>query len=314
MARHHGPILKLSAAGTPREAQEILTVTFRGFIQPGIGGQDFADIEKSVQGQIKSGYRALYDVQKLIGQNRIFDSIVDRQKTLDFPYEDQCSSQYYFDIVRTLRDLNGEYDRVVEVGVFMGGSTSYLAGCIEPFDFDLDLVDVCEPYLLYAHERVRRLYPQSAGRIRLFHGDLPTYVREVMLDEPHRRSIVHHDGAHSFDQVVKDMASLSFARESLLAIIAQDTHLRGSLKYMNFVDMALFAVFGTDLKYAPIGKVYDMVHTQTQPDPYFGNYFMPGVAEGVVLPMAANQFVYPHPQHKLDDILPPPLEAPAKAA
>jgi hypothetical protein len=253
---------------------------------------------------IYSGYRAALDTHGLTGQNRIFDAILAKLQKLDLPYEDQCSSRYYFDLVRTLRDLNGQYDRVAEVGVFMGGSSTFLAGTIEPFDYDLDLIDISAPYLQFAYERVRRLYPESAARIRLFHGDLPSYVRQVMMEEEGHSYIVHHDGAHDFNQVVKDMASLYYVRDSIHAVIAQDTHLRGTVKHMNFVDLALFAVFGTDLQYAAIGAAYDEYDARTLPNQYQGNYFMPNTPEGMVLPMAVNSFRYPHPQLKIDDFLP----------
>jgi hypothetical protein len=284
-------------------------MTFGTFIEPYERAEDIEALKQRLDGQIASGYRSLSDASQFLGQNRIFDRIVRKLEALDMRYEDQCSAQYYFDLVRTLRDFNGQFDRVVEVGVFMGGSTSYLTGCIEPFDYDLDLVDVCAPYLLFAYERVRRMYPEAAGRIRLFHGDLPTYVHKVMLHEPQSRSIVHHDGCHEFNQVVKDMGSLSYVQQSIFAVIAQDTHLRGSAKYMNFVDLALNAVFGMDLKYAPIGTVYSENSAMTSPDRYFGNYFMPNVAEGVVLPMAVNRFEFPHPAHKIEDLLLSPEEA-----
>ncbi|WP_204338104.1 hypothetical protein, partial [Proteus mirabilis] len=119
----------------------------------------------------------------------------------------------------------------------------------------------------------------------------PSYVRHVMLEERGRRNIVHHDGDHNFEQVVKDLAALSFVREDLVALIAQDTHLRGTPHFMNFVDMALYAVFGTELNYASIGAAYHGDNEMTRPNRYQGNYFMPGVAEGVVLPMAANSFL-----------------------
>jgi hypothetical protein len=279
-------------------------MSFGTFIEPYESAQDVAALRERLQSHIGCGYRAVSAAGPLLGQNRIFDRIVAKIETLDLDYEDQCSAQYYFDLVRTLRDFNGQFDRVVEVGVFMGGSTSYLAGCAESFDFDIDLVDVSASYLRFAYERARRLYPEAAKRMRLFHGDLPTYVREVMLKESDRRSIVHHDGCHEFNQVVKDMGSLFYARQNLLAVIAQDTHLRGSAKYLNFVDMALYAVFGLDLKFAPIGKVLSEHDPMTSPDQYHGNYFMAGVAEGVVLPMAANNFVYPHPAHPIDHLLP----------
>ncbi|MBB5710068.1 hypothetical protein [Sphingomonas xinjiangensis] len=157
------------------------------------------------------------------------------------------------------------------------------------------------------------MYPEAAARIRLFHGDLPSYVRHEMLTNTQSRYIVHHDGAHDFNQVVKDMASLSFVKDKIEAIIAQDTHLRGTIEHMNFVDMALFAVSGMDLKFAPIGEVYPE-SPMTQPNVYQGNYFMPNAAEGVVLPMAANTFRYPHPMLPMNDFLPPAIEAaPASA-
>jgi len=281
-------------------------VTFKGFIEPYETDEEVAALTGRLEGAVKSGYRALMDVDPLLGQNRIFDRIVGKLEALDLRYEDQCSSQYYYDLVRTLRDLNGQYDRVVEVGVYMGGASSFLAGCIGPFDYDLDLVDIGEDYLRFAYERLRRMYPEAAKRVRLFHGDLASYVRHVMLAEPNRSYLVHHDGSHRFDQVVKDMASLYYARESILAIIAQDTHLRGPVGKLAFVDLALYAVFGTELKFAPIGAVHGETSPLTRPNQYEGGYFMPGAAEGMVLPMAANRFVYPHPALRIEDFLPPP--------
>jgi hypothetical protein len=281
-------------------------MTFGTFIQPDENARNTADLATLLEVPIYSGYRAISEASNFSGRNRIFDRIVDRLRALDFNYEDQCSAQYYYDVVRTLRDMNGQFDRVVEVGVYLGGSSSFLAGCIEPFDFDLDLVDINPAFLRFAHERVRRMYPHAVERIRLFHGDLPSYVRHVMRREDGHSTIVHHDGAHDFNQVVKDMASLYYVREQLLAVIAQDTHLRGDIKHMNFVDLALNAVFGTDLKYAAIGASYPENHHLTLPNPYQGNYFMPNAAEGVVLPMSVNRFHYPHPNHSIDDFLPPP--------
>ncbi|MEM7664621.1 MAG: class I SAM-dependent methyltransferase [Pseudomonadota bacterium] len=244
---------------------------------------------------IHSGYQAIKEAAQFRGHSRIFDSIAGRLAQIDMPYEDQCSIDYYFDLVRVLRDLNGEYERVVEVGVYMGGASSVIAGCAERFDFDLDLVDIRANNLRFSYERIRRAFPEAVGRVRLFHGDVPAYVREVMLKERARRSLLHHDGAHDFNQVVTDLSALSFARESIHAIIAQDTHLRGTLENMNFVDLALNAVFGPDLNYMPIGKVYDANDDRTAPNRYQGNYFLPGIAEGMVLPLHANQFHYPHP-------------------
>lgn len=263
-----------------------------------------ANLAETLGKTVQSGYRAINEAPRLAGASRIFDAIMAEGAKFDMPYEDQCSAQYYFDLVRTLRDFNGEFDRVVEVGVYLGGSSTILAGCMAHFDFALDLVDIDASNLQFALERARRVNPQGAARIRLFHGDLPAYVRAVMLQEA-SRTIVHHDGDHNFARVVKDMAALSFVKDRLVAIIAQDTHLRGSPTYMNFVDMALYAVFGLDLTFATIGTAYGAIDGRTSPDCYYGNYFVPDAPEGFVLPMALNRFRYPHPAQPIDDFLPP---------
>lgn len=276
------------------------------FIEPDVSIETSNKVHEDLNLQVRSGYRAMDHTAAFRGQNSIFDAIAERMRTFDIPYEDQCSTQYYFDVMQTLRSLNGEFDRVIEVGVFMGGSSALFAGCIDKFDFDLDLIDINAEHLRFSYERIRRTFPEAAGRVRLFHGDVTAYVKNVMLPEAGHgaRSIVHHDGSHEFGQVVTDLAALSFAKDCIHSIIAQDTHLRGSLRHMNFVDMALLAVFGGDLNYMPIGKVYKEGDC-TSPDRWFGNYFMPGVAEGMVLPMALNSFKYPHPSARLEDVFPP---------
>ncbi len=290
--------------------------SFGTFIDPDTSLQDVADPAARLGVRVNSGFQARGLFEMFRNRNKIFDMIANRIAQTDLHYEDQCSAKYYFDLVNVLRDFNGSFDRLVEVGVYMGGSSSIFAGCMGRFDFDLDLVDINPPFLQFAYERIRRTFPEAVGRVRLFHGDVPSYVRHVMLEAHGIRHIIHHDGAHDFNQVVKDMAALYYARHSLFAIIAQDTHLRGTIEHMNFVDLAMYAVFGTDLKYAPIGDAYVEGTEMCHPNIYQGNYFMPGAAEGFVLPMAANQFVYPHPALRMDDFLPPPRggSAPETAA
>lgn len=283
-------------------------MTFTGFIEPDRTLEDLADPAEALNIPLMAGYRAADGANPFYGRNRIFDRIFARQQLIDLKYEDQCSGQYYFDLVSTLRDFNGHYDRVAEVGVFMGGSSAFIADCTTPFDFDLDMIDVNLRFLKFAYERVRRVNPENAKRIRLFHGDLPSYVRHVIMRERGHSYIVHHDGAHNFEQVVKDLASLYYVQESITALIAQDTHLRGSIKNMNFVDLALHAVFGPDLNFAPIGTSYSADSPITTPNKFEGNYFMPGAPEGLVIPMAMNTFRYPHPQLSIDDFLPPPAQ------
>jgi hypothetical protein len=277
-------------------------MTFGAFIEPDAELADLADPNEKLGIPIYSGHKAIRHSGNLAGRSRIFDALAAQLKQFRVSYEDQCSAQYYFDLVTTLRDFNGEFDRLVEVGVYMGGSSAIFGGCLERFDYDLDLVDIDARFLRFAHERIRRLFPEAIGRVRLFHGDLPSYVRNVLMHEE-ARCVVHHDGAHDFNQVVKDFASLSYVKEKLHAVIAQDTHLRGTLDNMNFVDMALYAVFGLDLNYAPIGAVYEEWDGRTEPNQYQGNYFVPGQHEGFVLPMAMNEFRYPHPSIKLEALL-----------
>ncbi|MEL6528646.1 MAG: class I SAM-dependent methyltransferase [Pseudomonadota bacterium] len=272
------------------------------FIEPDTSLESLDEPHLKLGIPIHSGYQALSEVSPLLGHSRIFDEIAAQLATIDMPYEDQCSIDYYFDLVRVLRDLNGEYDRVVEVGVYMGGASGMIAGCAERFDFDIDLVDIRANNLQFSYERIRRAFPEAARRVRLFHGDVPAYVREVMLKQRGGCSIVHHDGAHAFNPVVADLTALSFVRERVHTIIVQDTHLRGTLDSMNFVDLALNAVFGTDFNYMPIGKVYEANDSRTAPNAYQGNYFLPGVPEGMVLPLAMNCFHYPHSEATFDQM------------
>ena len=274
------------------------------FIEPDGELAFLADPNEKFGIPIQSGYKAMQHASQFAGHSKIFDEISARIGSLDIPYEDQCSVKYYFDVVSALRNCNGEFGRVVEVGVYMGGASSVLAGCIEKFDFDLDLIDNDDARLRFSYERVRRLYPESTGRIRLFHGDLPSYVKSVMLNDTQTKSIVHHDGAHDFNQVVKDLSSLYYARDQIHSLIIQDTHLRGRINKFIFIDAALYAVFGADLNYFPIGSVHSEHDIEmTSPNKYQGNYFVPGMPEGMVFPFSHNRFKYPHPSMSLDEFL-----------
>lgn len=280
-------------------------MTAGAFIEPD-PSLETADDPSTVLGvPIYSGYQTINQLRAFAGANRIFDHILERAATLDIRCEDQCSPQYYADLFQVLRDYNGEFTRVVEVGVYLGGASVILGGCAEAFNFDIDMVDVNADFLRFAYERLRRAFPEAAKRVRLFHGDLPSYVRKVLMPESGGRNIIHHDGSHRFDEVVRDLAALSFVQDKLHAVIAQDTHLRGSFEHLNFVDLALYAVFGTDLKYLSIGAAYDASDARTLPNAFQGNYFMPGAYEGLVVPMAANSFRYPHPSMGPEGFLPP---------
>lgn len=80
---------------------------------------------------------------------------------MNIPYEDQCSAKYYADLFQILRNFNGEFNRVVEVGICMGDASVMLAGCAEAFDFDIDMVDINADFLRFSYERLRRAFPES---------------------------------------------------------------------------------------------------------------------------------------------------------
>lgn len=251
-----------------------------------------------------SGYQALRQVQPFLKKNRIFDHIAHQISQVRIPYEDQCSAKYYFDLIHRLRDMSGEYGRVVEVGCYMGGSATIIAGCIERFDFDFDIVDISAENLLFTYERIRRTFPEAIHRVRLFLGTLPQYVAAILHELNNDPIIIHHDGAHDFMQVTKDLSSLYYLGRRFHGLIIQDTHLRGRINECNFVDMAVYAVFGTDVEYIPLGTAYGEEDTAVvNPNQYQGNYFVPGVPEGIVVPMHCNSFKYPHPALTLESFL-----------
>ncbi|MBE7209498.1 MAG: hypothetical protein INR65_00625 [Gluconacetobacter diazotrophicus] len=140
-----------------------------------------------------------------------------------------------------------------------------------------------------------------ADRVRLFHGSLPDYVKAVLLPEAAGGVFVHHDASHRFEQVVKDPSALSFVRERIATLAIQDTKLRGRIGHCNFVDAAVRAVFGKNVKHRPIGTVFDETDVEMVDSNRFeGNYFMPGIAEGMPIDVADNRFLYPHPTMTID--------------
>ncbi len=114
--------------------------------------------------------------------------------------------------------------------------------------------------------------------------------------------MLHHDGAHDFNQVVRDLGVLFYVKDKLHSIAIQDTHLRGLPHFYNFVDAAIYAIFGFNVNYLPLGAMYSEYDAlMTNPNEYQGNYFIPGQAEGMYIPVSENKFSYPHPAIKIED-------------
>jgi hypothetical protein len=276
--------------------------TWGAFVEPDPALAEVENPHEKLSIPIYSGHHA--DLKAFAGHNTVFDRITARINASDLAYEDQCSANHYFDLFSRVERSHLELTRIVDVGVFMGGSSSVLAGCVEPMGLELDLVDVNHAYLQFTYERLRRLFPNAMSRVRMFHGDLPTYVNDVLLAEPRTRALVHHDAAHDFNQVVKDLSSLYFARDRVHSLAIQDTHLRGSIEHFNFVDAAVYAMFGIDVAHEPIGANFPPDSPVTHPNQWNGNYFLAGRPEGMYIPFADVNWKYPHPSMDLDAFLP----------
>ncbi|GAA0568122.1 class I SAM-dependent methyltransferase [Actinomadura welshii] len=276
--------------------------TWGTFLEPDPALADVEDLHGALGMRIRGGHRA--DLKLFAGKNTVFDRTAARIESMDLAYEDHCSAYHYFDLFRRAEQCHGELTRLVDLGVYMGGSSMILGGCVEPMGLELDLVDVNAAYLRFTHERLRRAFPRAMNRVRMFQGDLPTYVARVLDAEPGARTMVHHDGAHRFDQVVRDLSALFFVRDRVHGLAIKGTHLRGNIAHLNFVDAAVHAVFGAGVKYEPLGAKFPPDAPVTVPNRWDGNYFLAGQPEGMHIPFDSVEWKYPHPMMELDDFMP----------
>lgn len=247
------------------------------------------------------------DYSEFVTQSTNFFHIIQRIEAIrsNFTFEDQCSAKYYFDIFNLTQSLADKITKVVDVGVFMGGSASILAGCIENKNVQLDLVDFGSEYLRTSYERVRRAFPEVAKRTRLFLGDLPTYINAVLLHEIDTMNLIQHDASHNFNEVVRDLAALSFVKNKVTGLMIQDTHLRGgNVGSGFFVDAALYAVFGGNMPFYELGIKLNAATEPAFQSSAFGTYFIDNQAEGMYIPFHLVNFRYPHSTIKLESLLP----------
>jgi len=180
-----------------------------------------------------------------------------------------------------------------------------MAGCIEDTNIQLDLVDINKNYLRLSYERIRRLYPEVAKRTRIFFGDLPTYVKNVLMQEKNTSNLVHHDGSHTFNEVIKDLAALYYVKDKVEGLLIQDTNLRaGNIDSFVFVDAALYAIFGSDLQYYETGLKHGNTATPAFQFGPHGTYWLANKPEGMYIPFALQKFQYPHPTVEFDRFLP----------
>lgn len=273
------------------------------FINPDKNLESYQDPKEGSNATIFSGIKA--DLSPWLGLNPGFDHVANKILShIDVvSYEEQCSGKYYYDIFTSIQASLPRVQRIVEVGVYLGGASCFIAGCIENTDTDLHLIDLNKDFLQYSYERIRRLFPKVAKRTKLFYGDLATYVYHVMMQE-NKMHIIQHDGSHFFNAVVRDMASLYYVKDKLDTLMIQDTNLRtGNVNSHVFVDIALQAVFGNHFEYAPLGLTH-----KTTFDPCYkynphGTYCIPDIPEGMAIPFPKTQFKYPHPSTKIETFL-----------
>jgi len=272
------------------------------FIEPDRDLENYADINEKYKINIPSGRKANFE--PFVGKNYLFDSIIQRviPQREQIKFEDQCSSKYYYDMFNALRSNLGEVNRVAEVGVYLGGASVIFAGCLIPMNLTLDLIDPNKVFLQFTYERIRRAFPEAASRVRMFLGDLPTYVKKVMLIEQNVTSFIQHDGSHNFNEVVKDLASLSFVKDRVKGLAIQDTHLRSAdIDFYTFVDAAVYTVFGYNMKFGELGVKFP---TPSEPGYQYSTYFLDNHPEGMYIPFNQNHFRYPHASSPLDKFLP----------
>lgn len=233
-------------------------------------------------------------------ENKIWNEINKRIIEYKFPVSDLCSEKHYFDVFEFLRSNNGLIDRVAECGTFQGGLSVLLAGCALAFDFKLDLIEINTEFLEQTYHRIRLTFPEALDRVNLFHGEIPNYVQHAQQNKDFNNIVIHHDGSHAFPTVFRDLASLYYIKDKVHALLIQDTHMRHTdPNQLNFVDAAVNTVFGFDPYYQPIG----MTHQETTQPSNEGIYFLGGRSEGMLIPIAMNQFFYPHPNQPLESLI-----------
>lgn len=238
---------------------------------------------------------------------RVANRITEQRSTVSF--EDQCSGKYYHDVFAVTDALKTQLTKVVEVGVYTGSVSCIMAGCIEDSNIQLDLVDINKVFLRISYERIRRLYPEVAARTRMFFGDIPTYVKNVLMKEENTCNLIHHDGSHTFNEVIKDIASLYYVKDKVQGLLIQDTNLRaGNIDTYVFVDAALYAVFGSDLQYFDTGMTYNHTAHPAFQFSIHGTYWLANKPEGMYIPFALQKFNYPHPSIEFERFLPKKIQ------
>lgn len=212
----------------------------------------------------------------------------------------RSSTKYYFDCYSVIMEHKGVVNKIVEVGPHFGDLSGLLAGMLEHLEATLDLVDMNPIYLFKTYEQIKKLFPEAASKVKLFFGDLPSYIKNVAGTST-QIHLIHYQGSYNFNDVVRDIGATYFARQKIVGTIIHNTHLRTTdMNYYAFVDVALYALFGLNVQFLKLGEQEDVkseLYFLSQPSIYFAH---PSI-DGMYLPYAVNHFRYPHPNTQLED-------------
>lgn len=217
------------------------------------------------------------------------------------------SAKYYAESFTVLIDelLNEQLKhkvRIVEIGPQFGDFSCQIAGLLRNIDATLDLIDIDKDNLTYAYRNIEKVFPEVLPRVKLFYGDLPLYVKNI-IEPSSDMNILHYQGSYNFNDVVRDLSSTYFAKEKIAGTFLPNLYLRNTnMNYYSFVDAAIYALFGMNIKYIKLGE-NATTESGLQSNDLVTTFLGKNQIEGMYIPYIHNQFRYPHPQSTLDDFI-----------
>lgn len=218
----------------------------------------------------------------------------------------RSSSKFYIEsfdlLVNNILMHKNHQQRIVEIGPQFGDLSCQLAGLLNHCNVTLDLVDIDKENLYYAYKNISAVFPEVLPRVRLFYGDLPIYIKNV-INQTNDLNNLFYQGSYNFNDVIRDLGSTYFAKDKIAGIFISNTHLRNTnMNYYPFIDAAIYALFGMDVKFFKLGEEkYE--ETALQQDVMHATYLSRNRVDGMYIPLSHNQFRYPHPNNKLDDFI-----------
>lgn len=232
------------------------------------------------------------DTRHLVGKVPLFDQAMKAVYTAGQPFEEECSPQYYCDVMNYLLANRGQIDTVMEIGCYQGGFTGILAQVTHELGMAYYVIELDPRYLLFTHERVGLLTPASLQSMRFYRGTLTEFIDEHADLLRNRSAMLVMDGPHNYEGVLTDLVASHRIRTNVHSIAAHDFHLR-SANWRNdvFVDRAIFSVFGFDAPLIGIGfNTGDWIGDPDADRTEYKLYNKPNCHEGVIISLAENSY------------------------